>query len=258
MELGGLANSRSAVTTRDWGLATGMLLCYITDRRQFHGSGSEQRRLLLDKISEAARCRVDIIQLREKDLSTRELEVLAREAVHAIREARERETQPPETRLLINSRADVALAAGADGVHLRSEDVSAAEIRALWHKAAGAARASCTIGVSCHTAAAVRLAQAQGADFAVFAPVFEKAGNLGVGLRSLRAACPGTASAAGPEASPGREFPVLGLGGVTLENAPACVQAGAAGVAAIRLFQDNDVSVVVAQLRGVAAAREGT
>jgi thiamine-phosphate pyrophosphorylase len=235
-----------------------MLLYYITDRRRFPGSASGQRRRLLNKIAEAARCGVDFIQLREKDLTTRELEQLAREAVHVVREASggalESRNQKPETRFLINARADVALATGADGVHLRSDDISASDARALWSRAAPAAAP--LIAVSCHTAAAVRLAEAHGADFAVFAPVFEKAGSPGVGLEGLRAACVGAEAASGPEASPASRFRVLALGGVTLETARACVQAGAAGIAAIRLFQENDVSRIMAQLRAVAAGQE--
>lgn len=241
-----------------------MLFYYITDRRQFPGSAAQQRRRLLEKIAEAARCGVDFIQLREKDLSTRELEQLAREAVHVIRESSETKpgtrNQQPVTRLLINSRLDVALAAGAAGVHLRSDDISAGDARALCSKAAGyrerqQATGGFTIAVSCHSAAAVRACEAHGADFAVFAPVFEKEGNPGAGLDALRAACLGVMPVSGPEASPGRHFPVLALGGVTQQNARACVEAGAAGIAAIRLFQENDVARVVAQLRSVAAGQ---
>ncbi len=233
-----------------------MFLYYITDRRQFPGAAPEQRRRLLEKIALAARCGVDFIQLREKDLTTREQECLAREAVRTIREVLETRNQKPETRLLINSRVDVALAAGADGVHLRADDISAGDARALWSKAAGdrqLATGNWVVAVSCHTPQAVRLAEAHGADFAVFAPVFEKAGRAGIGLDLLRAACAGEPPVSGPEVSPARRFPVLALGGVTLENARACVQAGAAGIAAIRLFQEDDISRVVAQLRAAAA-----
>jgi len=227
-----------------------MLLYYITDRRQFAGSAAEQRRRLLDKIAEAARCGVDFIQLREKDLTTRELEQLARAAVHAVREASasrlETGNQKPETRLLINSRVDVALAAGADGVHLRSDDIYASDARALWTKAAEGAP---VVAVSCHSAEAVRMAESHGADFAVFAPVFEKSGRPGAGLEPLRAACLGAPGASGPEASPPVRIPVLALGGVSLENARACLQVGAAGIAGIRLFQADDAGRTVAQLR---------
>ena len=204
-----------------------MLLCYITDRTQFDGYEKSRRRAVLDKIAEAARCGVDFIQLREKDISLRELETLAHEAVRTVRENSSR------TRLLINSRTDVAMACGADGVHLRSEDVSAGEVRAVWGKSAGAAP---VISVSCHSPTEVARAAEEGADLAVLAPVFEKLGFSAAGLSTLRAACE-------------QPIKVLALGGVTLENARACTEVGAAGVAGIRLFQENDVARVVGVLR---------
>jgi thiamine-phosphate pyrophosphorylase len=204
-----------------------LLLYYITDRTQFAGDEKSRRRDLLAKIAEAARSGVDFIQLREKDLSVRELEALAHDAVRTVRENSSR------TRLLINSRTDVAIACGADGVHLRSEDVSAGEARAVWQRSTGVAP---VISVSCHSPAEVARAAAEGADVAVLAPVFKKQGSSSVGLTVLHAACE-------------QPIKVLALGGVTLENARACVDAGAAGVAGIRLFQENDVARVVGVLR---------
>jgi thiamine-phosphate pyrophosphorylase len=238
-----------------------MLLYYITDRRQFPGSEKDQRLALLTRISQAARCAVDYIQLREKDLGARELLCLAQEAAAAIKSGlpRHLETgnQRLETRLLINSRIDIALAAGADGVHLRSDDISAAEARAVRSRAGAGHWLLATdhffVAVSCHTVAEVGRAEADGADFAVFAPVFEKGGQPGVGLEALRAACHGAQKANTPQASSTVPIPVLALGGVTLENARACLEAGAAGIAAIRLFQENDVEEAVARLRGIAA-----
>ena len=107
------------------------LLYYITDRTQFPGDEHARRRALLAKIAEAARTGVDYIQLREKDLSARELEDLARESVGMIRQVGA-ENRALRTRLLINSRTEVALAADADGVHLRSEDVSPLTVRSIW------------------------------------------------------------------------------------------------------------------------------
>src|ERR1700731_54411 len=96
------------------------VLYYITDRTAFPGDDRTRRRRLLDKIAEAASHAVDYIQLREKDLPTRDLEALAREAMQIIREYSKLATDhwPLTTALLINSRTDVALAAKADGVHL--------------------------------------------------------------------------------------------------------------------------------------------
>jgi thiamine-phosphate pyrophosphorylase len=233
-----------------------MLLYYITDRRRFPGSAAEQRAALLHKIAEAARCAVDYIQLREKDLSARALLELATEVMATIRSspAKQRETGNGKrvTRCLINSRMDIALACGADGVHLRSNDISAADARAIWMKATGhwpLATDPFTIARSCHTPGDVRRSQSEGADFVVFAPVFEKGGERGVGLEALRAACR-------PEGSPAVNMPVLALGGVTLQNAQACLEAGAAGIAGIRLFQDNDVADVVGRLRNIATAKD--
>jgi thiamine-phosphate pyrophosphorylase len=215
-----------------------LLLYYITDRKQLPGPEPRRRELLLPRITEAAHAGVDYIQLREKDLPARDLESLAREAVRLVRETRNVNC---ETRLLINSRSDVALAAGADGVHLPTDDIPASDARAVW--ASALARNSkletrnFVIAVSCHTAEEVRLAEAQGTDFAVFGPVFEKVGTpLSTGLDALHGACLG-------------HMPVLAIGGVTLENARACIAAGAAGIAAIRLFQENDIANVVKKLR---------
>ena len=118
------------------------ILCYITDRSAFSGDEGSRRRHLLEKIREATRAGVDYIQLREKDLSTRELESLARDAMAAIRECSELRTENRERRtaLLINSRTDVALAVQADGVHLRSVDISPRDARAVWKCGAGAPR----------------------------------------------------------------------------------------------------------------------
>jgi thiamine-phosphate pyrophosphorylase len=209
------------------------LLYYITDRRQFPGNGQEQERRLLARIAECAAAGVDYIQLREKDLSTRALEALANLAMAALNGSR--------TKLLINSRTDVALACGAHGVHLPGNDLPASEVRVIFSRAGVVAP---VIGVSVHAPAAVAYAESHGADFAVFGPVFEKdsAANP-AGLPQLRQICGRTQAVASA-------MPVLALGGVTLKNAQLCLQAGAAGIAGIRLFQENDARVVVKQLRG--------
>src|SRR5947209_8384720 len=122
-------------------MADRCLLYYITDRKAFPGDESVRRSRLLAKIYEAACAGVDFIQLREKDLPARDLESLAREAVNGIQEARRLTTgdRQVSTALLINSRADVALVAGADGVHLRSDDISPADVKGIW-KTFGSAR----------------------------------------------------------------------------------------------------------------------
>src|SRR5579864_2265783 len=152
-----------------------MLLYYITDRKAFRGGDAEQRLAMLRRIAEAARAGVDLIQLREKDLSARELEFLAHEAVRTVRES------SGTTKLLINARTDIALAYDADGVHLPGSEIAASEARTLWMKCSDRPP---TIGVSAHLVEEVRYAEAHGADFTVLAPIFQKtlssAGGIGV------------------------------------------------------------------------------
>jgi thiamine-phosphate pyrophosphorylase len=150
------------------------------------------------------------------------------------------------TRLLINSRTDVALAAGADGVHLRADDVAPHEVRQVL--ALSAHRPLTTdhflVASSCHTAAEVFRAESEAADFAVLAPVFEKKvfeknDTQPAGLAALHEACRA-------------KIPVLALGGVNnVENAASCLNAGAAGIAAIRLFQENTIEDIVRALRAL-------
>lgn len=222
-----------------------MLLYYITGRSQFPGSEGERRARLLDKIAEAARAGVDFIQLREKDLSARDLESLARAAVSRLHLEIRNSKLETRTRLLMNSRVDVALAAGAAGVHLTSSDISASEARAICDKAG---LPNPVIAVSCHSADDVRRAESHGADFVVFAPVFEKSGSPGVGLDALRDACAAPMRPRNLEGAGSSSMPVLALGGVTLSNARACLEAGASGIAAIRLFQSQDVASIVSAL----------
>jgi thiamine-phosphate pyrophosphorylase len=234
-------------------MAESCLFYYITGRAAFPGDERARRSRLLDKIAEAASLAIDYIQLREKDLPTRELESLAREAMRIILKLR---TENPELRtaLLINSRTDVALATHAAGVHLPANDVSPQEVRAAWCGTGGAGAPSASSGqapareisprdpliaVSCHSLEEVLQAALNHATFAVFAPVFEKKdapGTTPTGLEALRQACHAN-------------IPVLALGGVTLQNAESCLQAGAAGIAAIRLFQENDIATVIRKLR---------
>ncbi|MFZ1928948.1 MAG: thiamine phosphate synthase [Candidatus Sulfotelmatobacter sp.] len=223
------------------------ILYYITDRKAFPGNERDRSRLLLEKIDEAASAGIDYIQLREKDLSTRDLESLAREAIQIIRN-----NAKPKTALLINSRTDVALASEAQGVHLPANDLSPNEIRQIWRCGAGAPSTSSgqalareispsppQISISCHSPEEVTQAATNAATLAIFAPVFEKKdapGNAPAGLEALRKACQAT-------------IPVLALGGITQQNAASCLQAGAAGIAAIRLFQENSIAQIVRSLR---------
>jgi thiamine-phosphate pyrophosphorylase len=197
-----------------------MLLYYITDGRQLRGD-------LLAAIHRALRAGVDWVQIREKDLSARKLFELTSAVMKLAPDA------PPK--IFVNTRADVALAAGAHGVHLPSGSVSAAEIRKL-------SSPGFVVGVSCHHTDEVRRAASEGADFVVFGPVFETPSKQAYGppkgLKKLEEAC-GAA-----------DIPVLALGGVGLGNAADCLAAGAAGIAGISLFQQaEDLAGVAAALR---------
>jgi thiamine-phosphate pyrophosphorylase len=209
-----------------------MLLYYITDRNAFPGTDAERRAAVIRRIAEAARAGVDYIQLREKDLPARELELLARQAVRAVR------GNSDQTKLLINSRADIALACGADGVHLPADDLMASDARTLWMKSS---QRPPVIGVSAHSAEDARLAYSHGANFVVLAPIFEKANTpvKSLGLDVLRQACSELVTS---------DFAVLALGGVNRENAESCMAAGASGVAGIRLFQGGSIQETVQRL----------
>src|SRR6478672_10079326 len=155
-------------------MAESCVLYYITDRHQFSADESASRKHLLAKVSEAASARVDYIQLREKDLPARQLERLALEAMRAVT-AGKTANRDSRTRLLINSRTDVALASRANGVHLRSDDISPQQVRDIWSKADDNAQSDIrpepVIAVSCHTPEEVNQAAENAANFVVFAPV---------------------------------------------------------------------------------------
>lgn len=204
------------------------MLYAITDRR-LYGSGENERCVrLLEMTAIWAAHGVDFIQLREKDLPVRQQVEIARAMLQILREAR------TSTRLLINGRPDVAMACGADGIHLTSHagELTPAEAGSIF-----AGRPTQPyISVACHTLQEVEAARTHLADSILFAPVFGKFVHqdegpalmlLGSGLAMLEEAC----RVAGP-------VPVFALGGVTAQNAAQCLRAGAAGVAAIRLVQE--------------------
>jgi thiamine-phosphate pyrophosphorylase len=196
----------------------------ITNRTLFSGNEAQRQAALIQQTARWAADGIDLIQLREKDLPTATLVNLARKILISL--------SGGPSRLLINARLDVAIAARAHGVHLTAApgELTAAQVRSLY-LAAGLPPPIIT--VSCHTLAEVERATRAQADAIVFAPVFEKplpdqAALPGSGLDQLRSAC----AAAHPTW-------VYALGGVTQANAPACLAAGASGIAGIRLFHTS-------------------
>jgi len=213
-----------------------MLRYAITDRalspEHTAATGPGRFAGLVEQAARLAADGVDFLQVREKDLEAGELIGVARRIINTIGTMPGWKPQDPRPhlRVLINGRPDVALAAGADGVHLPSgaEQLTIGQVRTLFtpHRAAPV-----IVSVACHTLEEVAAAAAGGADLILFSPVFGKsmpAGDriAGIGLERLAEAC----RVAGGT-------PVLALGGVTAANAQSCIDAGAEGIAGIRLFQ---------------------
>ncbi|HWY48610.1 MAG TPA: thiamine phosphate synthase [Bryobacteraceae bacterium] len=162
----------------------------------------------LEVAARAAREGVDLIQIRAKELSGRALTELVRSAVTVV-----------GSKVIVNTRTDVALACGAGGAHLPAHSIAPSTIRAITPP-------GFLIGVSCHTIEELQAAEREGADFAVFGPVFPSLTKAlsPIGIDALRAAAQSV------------RLPVYALGGITSENAPLCMEAGAVGVAGISLF----------------------
>jgi thiamine-phosphate pyrophosphorylase len=177
-----------------------MIRCYVTNRRAGDIDASVIR---------AVAQGVDYIQIREKDLASRELFDLA----VGIRSR----SRGSLTKALINGRLDIAIAADLDGVHLPANGLPAARVRPYVK----------TLGVSTHNLDEALRAEHAGADFIVFGPVFDTPGKTPVGVSALRAV---TAAV---------RIPVLAIGGITAANTPEVLAAGARGIAAIRLFQEQ-------------------
>ena len=202
-----------------------MLRYAITDRALYPGGEREKQVALLHQAARWAADGINLIQLREKDLPASDMSVLAREILKIIASS--------ATKLLINSRADVALATRAHGVHLTSapSELTPTQIRTLY---AHVNLPAPIVTVSCHGLNEVQRAREDRADAILFGPVFgktiaDRTVVPGQGLDQLHAACTAASS-----------VPVYALGGVTLANARACTDAGAAGIAGIRLFHNLD------------------
>ena len=215
------------------------ILCFVTDRRSLAGAsgeGAESLPRLGEMIACAVAAGVDWVQIRERDLPGAALVELTRDAV---------ERAGAGTRILVNDRLDVALAAGATGVHLGEKSMPVESLVRWLRTPDNAARVprNFLVGASCHSLEAALTAERAGASYAIFGPVFETPSKAAFGppqgLERLAEVCRRV------------RIPVLAIGGVTLDNVISCLSAGASGIAAIRLFQEaGDLSPVIRNLRG--------
>jgi thiamine-phosphate pyrophosphorylase len=193
--------------------------CLITDGRTTEATNSSSAEFtrLFVLVGACVEAGVSLVQLREKALRPRVLYELTRRAAELTRHS--------QTRLIVNDRADIALAARADGVQLTARSLDPLVVRDI-------APRDFLIGVSTHSLAEAQAASNMDADFALFGPVFDtpskRAYGAPLGLELLRE----TAHALAP-------FPLLAIGGITRERIPQVIDAGARGIAAISLFRDE-------------------
>ena len=191
----------------------------ITSGQTTAATTSESKEFLnlLELIAAAVAAGIDLVQVREKSLTTKVLYELVTSAAGITRDG--------ATRLLVNDRADVAASAGGDGVHLTTHSLPISVVRQAFGD-------DFLIGVSTHSLVEAQSAQAANADFAVFGPVFQTPSKeqfgAPVGIEELKHVC--------SELTP---FPVLAIGGVTEENFSECLGGGAYGLAGIRMFSDQ-------------------
>jgi thiamine-phosphate diphosphorylase len=210
-----------------------LVICYVTERRLLSAAKVETDCAeLRKKISDAAGAGVDWVQIREKDLEGRALVGVVRAAVGEARRCR----------ILVNDRLDVAIAAGAGGVHLGGDSLPVAEV--VKGRLAVHAPADFLVGRSSHSLEEALAAEGDGADYVFFGPVFATPSKAEFGppqgVAKLEQVCRRVG------------VPVLAIGGITAENAAECQQAGSAGIAAIRLFQEAaDMGAVVSRLRAL-------
>jgi len=215
-------------------MAAKPLLCYVTDRRALPMPGEMARREEVVRIARAAiAAGVDWVQIREKDLFTQALFELVQQAVGA--------AAGSSSKILANDRLDVALAAGAAGVHLGGESMPVSVVRKVCAEVLGDAKAF-LVGRSCHSLEEAQQAERDGADYVFFGPIFATPSKAQYGppqgVERLAEVCRAV------------RIPVIAIGGLSLDNAAECFRAGAAGFAAIRLFQEStDLAAIVRQLR---------
>lgn len=216
------------------------ILCYVTDRKSLSSQGAgDSRTELLHCITAAARAGVDWIQIREKDLTGKEISLLVRDVMVLAKQSDG--DRPP--RILVNDRLDVALAEQAGGVHLGENSLPAANVSQwLGSLPSHSALQDFLLGVSCHSLTTAMNAERGGAGYIFFGPVFSTPSKAVFGepqgLSRLEEVCASVT------------IPVLAIGGITIENASSCVKAGVAGIAAIRPFQDaTDLPALIQRLR---------
>jgi thiamine-phosphate pyrophosphorylase len=219
------------------------ILCAITDRRRLP---------ILAHVAAAADAGVDWVQIREPDLPAAELYEVVRHAVAEVSVSVSGGGSAARTRIIVNDRLDVALAAGAHGVHLRGTSFDASRARAMVAARAGR---DFLIGRSVHSVdeAVVAETEAAGAlDYLIFGTMFPTAskaeGHPLAGPEALRAAVAAC------------RLPILGIGGITLENVDRIAATGAAGAAAIGLFLGGSQSLdadIASIRRRFAVARNG-
>jgi thiamine-phosphate pyrophosphorylase len=208
-----------------------LIVCYVTDRKALRGEKTPSA--LFEKIRAAAAAGVDWVQIREKDLPARELLGLVRDAVALA-----------SVRVIVNDRLDVALAAGAAGVHLGHASVPAREV-VRWCRA-GNAPADFLVGVSCHSLEGAQEAESAGASYTYFGPIYETPSKIPFGKPHGVEELAQVAKAV--------RIPVIAIGGVNESNAAECIRAGAAGIAAIRMIQDaSDVDNAAALKKAIEA-----
>jgi thiamine-phosphate pyrophosphorylase len=223
-------------------LPRGLILCYVTDRKGLAGEAGGQNNALVKRITAAAEAGIDWIQIREKDLSGKELSSLTHAAVAQTQQINKRDGKL--TRIIVNDRLDAAYSECASGVHVGENSLPVQDVRKWLDKKPNSDGAKFLVGVSCHSLKAAMVAVCDGADYIFFGPVFatpsKAAFGAPQGLQRLAEVCNAVA------------IPVLAIGGITLENAGDCFAAGVAGIAAIRLFQDaNDPVALINHLRAI-------
>jgi len=191
------------------------LIYLITNGELTAQNFARRKSQTLELIKIAAQNNISLIQIREKKLSARLVFELAHEAAEI--------TRNTGAKLLVNDRADIALAANADGVHLTSRSLSCNIIRRNFPK-------DFIIGVSTHTVDEAKEAKKQEANFVTFSPIFPTPNKSEPrGVENLREVCAKL-----------KPFPVIALGGINTSNFPEVLKAGASGFAAIRFLNDAE------------------